>query len=98
MRSRLTKLVVLTTALPAAQAVLVTENSPCSTKCGNVLGATSQSDVTCGDNSFGAGDSQIFKGCVQCEINSHFVSPNNETDVTAALCMLQMKSSKSAWN
>lgn len=89
MYTLLTSLLVLTSALPAARAVLVTENSPCLTKCGNVLESTSQSDIACGDNSFGAGDSQIFKGCVQCEINSHFVGPNNETDVTVALCMLK---------
>ncbi|KAM3507623.1 hypothetical protein MY11210_007073 [Beauveria gryllotalpidicola] len=80
-----TSLVVLTTALPLAQAVLVNQNSPCLTKCGNVLESTSQSDIACGDDSFGAGDSQIFKGCVQCEVNSHYVGPNNETDVTVAL-------------
>ncbi|OAA75771.1 hypothetical protein LEL_07759 [Akanthomyces lecanii RCEF 1005] len=85
MHSRLTSLLVLTTALSAARAVLVTENSPCQIKCGNVLESTSQSDIACGDNGFGAGDSQIFKGCVQCEINSHFIGPKNETDVTAAL-------------
>ncbi|TQV91073.1 centromere/microtubule-binding protein cbf5 [Cordyceps javanica] len=85
MHTLLANLLVLTSALLAAQAILVTPGSPCLTKCGNVLESTSQSDISCGDDSFGAGDSQIFKGCVQCEANSHFVSPDNETDVTAAL-------------
>ncbi|ATY62973.1 hypothetical protein A9K55_007242 [Cordyceps militaris] len=85
MYTPLASLLVLTTALPAAQAILVNENSPCLTKCGNVIDSTSQTDIACGDDSFGAGDSQIFKGCVECEVNSHFVSPNNQTDVTAAL-------------
>ncbi|OAA72490.1 hypothetical protein ISF_01563 [Cordyceps fumosorosea ARSEF 2679] len=85
MRTLLARLAVLTTALPAARAVLVNPDSPCLTKCGNVIDSTSQTDIACGDDSFGAGDSQIFKGCVQCEINSHYVGPGNETDVTAAL-------------
>ncbi|KAJ6782564.1 hypothetical protein PWT90_04556 [Aphanocladium album] len=85
MQPTLSRLLTAVAALPVAQAVLVPKHSPCETKCGNVLESTSQSDIACDDNSFGAGDSQIFKGCVECEINSHFVGDNNQTDVTAGL-------------
>lgn len=88
MHPLLTNAAILGAALPAAQAVLVTPDSPCSTKCGNVLDATSQADVACEDGGFAAGDSQIFKGCVQCEANSRFVGNDNQTDVAASLCML----------
>lgn len=88
MRPILPKITTVCAALSVAQAVLVTKHSPCETKCGNVLESTSQSDIACGDNSFGAGDSQIFKSCVECEVNSHFVGADNQTDVTAALCTL----------
>lgn len=87
MRPFTAKIVTVFAALPAIEAVLVTPNSPCETKCGNILDATSQSDIACDDNGFTAGDSQIFKGCVECQLNSRFVGANNQTDVAAGLCM-----------
>jgi hypothetical protein len=76
--------------LPAAEAILVAPNSPCSTNCGNVLDSTTSADVVCTpgqytggyDNGAGA----VFQGCVQCELGSGYAAEDNYTDTMAALC------------
>ena len=77
----------LAAALPAAQAILVTPDSHCSTDCGNVLDSTSPDDVACTDNSFESGAGQIFQGCLECEMSSNH-STSGLTDVQASLCMV----------
>jgi len=74
-------------ALPAAQAILVTPGSPCSTNCGNVLDSTSTDDIVCSEKSYVSATGQLFQGCVQCEMQSSF-HQNNKSDVQSMLCMV----------
>lgn len=83
----LTGLAIASTALPAADAVLVTPNSQCSTSCGNVLSSTAPSDIGCYDDDFTHDDAQIFAGCVKCEMGSRFVN-GDHSDVKSSLCTL----------
>ncbi len=74
-------------ALPAANAILVAPDSPCSMNCGNVLDSTSPEDIACTDSSFSSGPGQIFQGCLECEMSSNY-STDGVTDVQASLCMV----------
>ena len=77
--------------LPAAEAILVAPDSPCSTNCGNVLDSTSAGDLVCTPGQYtggydnGAGT--VFQGCVECELDSGYATKSNYSDNMAALCM-----------
>lgn len=77
--------------LPAAEAILVAPDSPCSTNCGNVLDSTAPDDLVCTPGQYTGGYNNnagtVFQGCVQCELNSGYVTKNNYSDNEAALCM-----------
>ncbi|KAH7152347.1 hypothetical protein B0J13DRAFT_658746 [Dactylonectria estremocensis] len=75
-------------AIPAANAILVAPNSPCSSNCGNVLGSTSASDIVCSQDSYSSGAGQVFDNCVSCEITSDY-SNSGETDQQWALYNLR---------
>lgn len=87
----LTSFAAVGAMLPAAEAIIVAPNSPCSVNCGNVLDATTPADVVCKPDEYtggydnGAGT--VFQGCVQCELNSGYATDGNYTDNMAALCM-----------
>lgn len=77
--------------LPAAEAILVAPDSPCSTNCGNVLDSTAPDDLVCTPGQYTGGYNNnagtVFQGCVQCELESGYVTKNNYSDNEAALCM-----------
>ncbi|ETS00025.1 hypothetical protein M419DRAFT_101778 [Trichoderma reesei RUT C-30] len=88
--------------LPAAEAILVAPDSPCSTNCGNVLDSTSAGDLVCtpgqytGGYANGAGT--VFQGCVQCELNSGYATKGNYSDNMAALYNLRYAVSYCVFN
>jgi hydrogenase maturation factor HypF (carbamoyltransferase family) len=72
------------------QAVLVAQNSPCQTNCGNVLDATTEDQIVCDDSSYGTTSGKVFQACVACESTSPYVTmERNQTvsDLQAMLCM-----------
>lgn len=73
-------------------AVLVAPDSDCAINCGNVLDATTNPDIACGDTNFGSGAGQTFKKCVQCELESTFVDPTGLSDLTAVICTFSLYS------
>lgn len=82
-------LTLITTGLsllgPAA-AILVADNSPCGTVCGNVLDATTIDDVVCHEGDYTSGSGIVFQQCLTCEQNSDYSTKNNETDQQYFLC------------
>ncbi|KAK3377794.1 centromere/microtubule binding protein cbf5-like protein [Podospora didyma] len=65
-----------------ATALLVAPDSPCSTYCGNVLQSTSADEIVCDDGSYsGTAAGVVFEKCIECELNSKYVSKNNQTDL-----------------
>ncbi|KAF7561302.1 hypothetical protein G7046_g2839 [Stylonectria norvegica] len=88
----LTSFAVVGAVLPAAQAVLVTPGSPCSTSCGNVLDATTPADVICSQDGYSVGTGQLFEGCVNCELSSGYRN-EQETDTQWMLYNLRYATS-----
>lgn len=82
-------LTLITTGLsllcPAA-AILVADNSPCGTVCGNVLDATTIDDVVCHEGDYTSGSGIVFQQCLTCEQGSDYSTKNNETDQQYFLC------------
>lgn len=76
--------------LPAAEAILVAPDSPCSTNCGNVLDSTSAGDLACTPAQYASGSANaagtVFQGCVECELDSGYATKGNYSDNMAALC------------
>ncbi|KAK1243682.1 hypothetical protein MKX08_001820 [Trichoderma sp. CBMAI-0020] len=98
----LTSFAAVGAVLPAAEAIIVAPNSPCSVNCGNVLDATTPADVVCRPDEYtggydnGAGT--VFQGCVQCELNSGYATDGNYTDNMAALYNLRYAVSYCVFN
>ncbi|KAF4119656.1 hypothetical protein GMORB2_4565 [Geosmithia morbida] len=70
-------------------AIVVADGSPCSNSCGNVLDATTTSDIVCSDGDYATNTTgQLFKQCADCEMTSNYYRNENDTDMGAALCML----------
>ncbi|KAM0475273.1 hypothetical protein ACHAPX_007027 [Trichoderma viride] len=98
----LTSFAAVGAVLPAAEAIIVAPNSPCSVNCGNVLDATTPADVVCKPDEYtggydnGAGT--VFQGCVQCELNSGYATDGNYTDNMAALYNLRYAVSYCVFN
>jgi hypothetical protein len=86
-RINLRRAAVILGLLSPISAVLVAPDSDCAISCGNVLDATTNPDIACGDKSFGSGAGQTFKTCVQCELESTFVDQTGLSDLTAVICM-----------
>ncbi|KAH0522346.1 hypothetical protein TsFJ059_006207 [Trichoderma semiorbis] len=88
--------------LPAAEAILVAPDSPCSTNCGNVLDSTAPDDLVCTPGQYTGGYNNnagtVFQGCVQCELNSGYVTKNNYSDNEAALYNLRYAVSYCVFN
>ncbi|RBR17710.1 uncharacterized protein FIESC28_06406 [Fusarium coffeatum] len=66
--------------LRPAIAILVAENSPCGTVCGNVLDSTTSDDVVCHEGDYDSGSGIVFQQCLTCEQSSDYRTKNNETD------------------
>lgn len=70
-----------------AKAILVANDSPCGTLCGNVLDATTPDDITCSESSYMSGNGAVYQQCVSCELSSTYYTDDNETDTEWVLCM-----------
>ncbi|CCT65679.1 uncharacterized protein FFUJ_02644 [Fusarium fujikuroi IMI 58289] len=76
-------LTLITTGLSLlgpAVAILVADNSPCGTVCGNVLDATTNDDVVCQEGDYTSGAGIVFQQCLTCEQSSDYTTKNNQTD------------------
>ena len=83
-------LVLIATFISSSNALYALEKSPCAPQCGNVLGSTSGSELTCYDSGYGSTAGTVFSGCVGCQLSSTFVDPTSQqTDLEAALCTFE---------
>jgi hypothetical protein len=81
MRPATARLAVCTALASSAAAILVTPDSPCDTQCGNVLSATTGSDIECDQNNQGSAAGTVFRNCMNCELSSKFYDTgSNQTD------------------
>ncbi|KAM0237885.1 hypothetical protein ACHAP5_008836 [Fusarium lateritium] len=62
-------------------AILVADNSPCGTLCGNVLDATTADDIVCQEDDYKSGAGIVYQQCVACELSSDYHTKKNETDL-----------------
>lgn len=67
-------------------AILVADNSPCGTLCGNVLDATTADDIVCQEDDYKSGAGIVYQQCVACELSSDYHTKKNETDLQWLLC------------
>ncbi|KAF5631236.1 hypothetical protein F52700_6941 [Fusarium sp. NRRL 52700] len=51
-------------SLSSVAAILVAENSPCGTLCGNVLDATTADDIVCQEDDYNSGAGIVYQQCV----------------------------------
>jgi len=65
--------------------MLVTEGSPCSTSCGNVLTSTESEDIVCDQSLYDETDGELFKTCVECELTSDYAA-DGQSDAQWMLC------------
>lgn len=76
----------MTALLGAADAILVTEGSPCGVQCGNTLGSTTKEDIVCKQSDYpGSATGGIFQRCTDCELKSNYTA-NGQTDLQWMLC------------
>src|SRR5256885_2114140 len=75
-------------------AILVAPSFACAVQCGNVLTATTGSDMACGDSSYAASlTGQTLQNCITCELNSTYQDPTTQqTDLQWLLCKLSCSS------
>ncbi|KAK2040467.1 hypothetical protein LZ31DRAFT_474476 [Colletotrichum somersetense] len=71
--------IVLGVWLGHVSAIHVAEGSPCQTLCGNVLDATTKTDVVCSENGYSVGAGPVYQQCVSCELTSDY-STATQTD------------------
>ncbi|KAI5461257.1 hypothetical protein BGZ63DRAFT_230852 [Mariannaea sp. PMI_226] len=83
--SRFATLTTTLSLLIPASAILVANNSPCGTLCGNVLDATTPADITCSESSYMSGNGAVYQQCVSCELSSTYTTGDNETDTESLL-------------
>ncbi|KAK8096655.1 hypothetical protein PG999_012599 [Apiospora kogelbergensis] len=82
------RLLAFAALAPLSTAVLVANNSPCGTKCGNVLDSTTPGDLVCTRSDYGASAGSVWKSCIGCEMSSPYttlVHGSNTTDLQFAL-------------
>lgn len=89
MRTIAARLSILTVAsAPLAASVLVAPDSPCSRFCGNILSSTPVDEVPCDAGTLTkTSKGLVWEQCVDCLLTSTYVSPGNQTDLQALLCM-----------
>ncbi|KAM0346067.1 hypothetical protein ACHAPU_005828 [Fusarium lateritium] len=66
--------------LSPVAAILVADNSPCGTLCGNVLDATTADDIVCQEDDYKSGAGIVYQQCVACELSSDYHTKDNDTD------------------
>lgn len=74
----------------SATAILVATDSPCDSKCGNVLSSTSTSDLVCKDTDYSTSSGVVWQSCLTCESTSSYYTQTdgtNYTDLQSMLCM-----------
>ncbi|KAJ2904861.1 hypothetical protein MKZ38_007053 [Zalerion maritima] len=73
-------------------ALLVTDGSPCASKCGNVLDSDSPSDMSCSASEYEGSAGVVFERCVNCELTSTYAD-GSETDLQWMLYNLRYATS-----
>lgn len=76
--------------LGVASAIYVATDSPCDSKCGNVLSSTSTSDLVCKDTDYSTSSGVVWQSCLTCESTSSYYTQTdgtNYTDLQSMLCM-----------
>lgn len=69
-----------------SSSILVTDGSSCSVRCGNVLDATTTSDITCDQGSYAVSAAgSVFESCIRCEVGSNYTA-DGQTDLQWMLC------------
>lgn len=75
------RLAVAAALLGPAVAILVTTGSDCDQQCGNVLDATTPTDIVCNQDNYGSSAGVVFENCLTCELSStHYTTNPNSTD------------------
>ncbi|ESZ99423.1 hypothetical protein SBOR_0185 [Sclerotinia borealis F-4128] len=84
-------LFLLTSFTQSTSALKALPNSPCASKCGNVLGGTKgDDDIVCQDTGYTSLIGTTYSGCVGCQLSSTFVDPStNQTDLEWGLYNLR---------
>lgn len=80
-------LTVVTTLLGVADAILVTDGSPCEIQCGNELEHTTKDDIVCKQDEYGSAAGGTFQRCTRCELESNYTA-NGQSDLQWMLCEL----------
>ncbi|KAK6086241.1 hypothetical protein SCUP234_02454 [Seiridium cupressi] len=83
-----TRALALSAFYSVASAVLVTTDSPCGTKCGNVLDSTSESDLVCKDSDYSSAAGIVWQSCLTCESTSSYSTKVGKTTYTDLQSML----------
>ncbi|KAI1354922.1 hypothetical protein F5Y01DRAFT_271681 [Xylaria sp. FL0043] len=68
-------------------AVLVAQNSPCETNCGNVF-TTTPDQIVCNDADYGTSSGKVFQSCVTCESQSTYIDPDEHEPKSDLQAML----------
>lgn len=72
-------------AVSLASALRVTPGSPCASKCGNTLDATTGHDMVCSKTDYASVTGVVFDECISCQRSSGYVS-GNQSDMHWLLC------------
>ncbi|KAM5342553.1 hypothetical protein ACJ41O_013519 [Fusarium nematophilum] len=72
--------------LSPAASILVADDSPCGTLCGNVLSATTSDDIVCNEGDYTSGAGIVYQQCLACQQTSDYRTSDNETDQQYLLC------------
>lgn len=84
-------LILLTHLVASTLAIQALSDSPCASKCGNVLSSTSgPDDISCYDSDYqSTSKAKVFQNCITCQLESKYVDPRTrQTDLQWALCKL----------
>ncbi|KAI0130044.1 hypothetical protein BJ170DRAFT_681516 [Xylariales sp. AK1849] len=84
----LSRMLALGAFLRSSTAVLVATNSPCGTKCGNVLDLTSENDVVCKESDYSSSAGVVWESCLTCESTSSYSTTLEKTTYTDLQSML----------
>ncbi|KAF7523624.1 hypothetical protein G7054_g11684 [Neopestalotiopsis clavispora] len=79
---RLSAICALGVLCQSAVAILVATDSPCGTKCGNVLSSTSTSDLVCKDSDYSTSTGVVWELCLNCESTSSYYTQTGSTNYT----------------
>ncbi|KAI1340927.1 hypothetical protein F5Y15DRAFT_422804 [Xylariaceae sp. FL0016] len=78
--------------------LLVADNSPCATNCGNVLDATTPDMIVCDDTSYSLTSAgQVFESCITCESTSAYgttTANKSESDLNYMLYNMRYATAK----